>query len=84
MSEVDHTATVVLDDGDGHLSGPRVIHADDCDELARSVALVISIALPAIADLPEPAPLPPSNAIAIVLGAAKLMGAVPRPTMTRS
>jgi hypothetical protein len=76
--ETDLTATVTLDDGDGHTLGPRIIHAATCDELARSVAIVVSIALPAIADLPEPQPLPASDAIKVVIAAVKLKEPVPQ------
>ena len=76
--ETDLTATVTLDDGDGHMLGPRIIHADTCDELARSVAIVVSIALPAIADLPEPQPLPASDAMKVVFAAVKLKEPVPQ------
>ncbi len=76
--ELDRTATVTLDDGDGHIAGPRVIHADTCDELVSSVAVVVSMSLPAIADLPEPEPLPESDAINVVIAAVKLVNPVPQ------
>jgi hypothetical protein len=47
------TATIMLDDGAGHTFGPRVLHAGSCDELARSVAVVVAMALPAIADVQD-------------------------------
>jgi hypothetical protein len=76
--ESDHTATVTIDDGDGHIAGPRVIHADSCEELAGSVAVVISMSLPAIAALPEPQPLPKSDAMRVVIAAVKLKEPVPQ------
>ena len=78
ITETDLTATVILDDGDGHRFGPRIVHAGTCEELARSVAIVVSIALPSIADLPEPQPLPPSDAMKVVIAAVKLKEPVPQ------
>jgi hypothetical protein len=76
--ESDRTATVTIDDGDGHIAGPRVIHADSCEELAGSVAVVISMSLPAIAALPEPQPLPKTDAMKVVIAAVKLKEPVPQ------
>src|SRR6185312_6326128 len=47
------TATIVLDDGAGHAFGPRVLHAASCEELARSVAVVVAMALPEVADVQD-------------------------------
>lgn len=77
--EADLAASVTLDDGEGHVSGPRTIRADSCSELAREVGVVISIALPAITALPDPTPVADnSDALNNVLEVLKTKGAVPQ------
>jgi hypothetical protein len=76
VDERERTATITLnngtlDNGDGSSFGTRVIHASSCEELARSVAVVVEMVLPGIAALPEPQPLPPSDAVENAIAALK-------------
>jgi hypothetical protein len=53
VDEHDRTATITLD-VDNRTFGARVIHAETCDELARSVAVVVAMLLPSITGLSTP------------------------------